>query len=337
MAAYSYPAIFQPDEDGRLVVRFPDLREALTDGADEPEALREAADCLSEALASRIVDGEEIPAPGSLAAGQYLISPDPTIALKAALYDAMRASDMTVADLAERLGMGDWHQAARLLDPRRSSKLTGLAAALGALGLRISVSVEADPAGPVQIGAAASASTDAGASAVVGLVHEELTRRSRKLEELEVAGHALPRFAGKPTERLGRPAQRKLRDLAAAITRMLARGKERGYLTYEELNAALPPDQVSSQQIEDTMTVLSELGINVIENEESQEPAAAESDASSSGEVRIEIEDGRRLVMRRVRNSRTGQFENRDQVPAGDRERPGAASSRRRRPARSPD
>src|SRR4029453_17238663 len=69
-----------------------------------------------------------------------------------------------------------------------------------------------------------------------------------------------------------------LDSVAAAIKRMLARGKERGYLTYDELNAALPQDQVSSEQIEDTMTMLSELGINVIESEEREEPAEAEAE-----------------------------------------------------------
>src|SRR5437879_4749245 len=66
--------------------------------------------------------------------------------------------------------------------------------------------------------------------------------------------------------------------IAIAIKKMVARGKERGYLTYDELNAALPQDQVSSEQIEDTMTMLSELGINVIESEESEEPAEAEAE-----------------------------------------------------------
>ncbi len=136
MMAYSYPAKLEPDADGRLVVHFPALPVALTDGADEVEALREAADCLSEALASRIVDGEEIPAPASLVSGQYLVSPSPTIALKAALYDALRRRDMTVADLAARLDM-DWHRAARLIDPRRASKLTSLSAALRALDCEI--------------------------------------------------------------------------------------------------------------------------------------------------------------------------------------------------------
>src|SRR5471032_2205359 len=75
--------------------------------------------------------------------------------------------------------------------------------------------------------------------------------------------------------------------IAATIKKMVARGKERGYVTYDELNAALPPDQVSSEQIEDTMTMLSELGINVIESEEGEEPAAAEAgDGDEDGESR---------------------------------------------------
>ena len=81
-----------------------------------------------------------------------------------------------------------------------------------------------------------------------------------------------------------------LDSVAAAIKRMLARGKERGYVTYDELNAALPPDQVSSEQIEDTMTMLSELGVNVIENEESEEPAAPDTD-EGDGEVRGNLDD----------------------------------------------
>jgi RNA polymerase primary sigma factor len=60
----------------------------------------------------------------------------------------------------------------------------------------------------------------------------------------------------------------------AAIKKLLASGKERGFVTYDELNAALPPEEVSSEQIEDTMTTLSELGVNVVENEEAEETTA---------------------------------------------------------------
>jgi len=77
-----------------------------------------------------------------------------------------------------------------------------------------------------------------------------------------------------------------LDSIASAIKKMVARGKERGYLTYDELNAALPQDQVSSEQLEDTMMMLSGLGINLIESEESEEPAEAEeSEAETRGNV----------------------------------------------------
>src|SRR3954454_18684497 len=81
-----------------------------------------------------------------------------------------------------------------------------------------------------------------------------------------------------------------LDSIAVAIKKMVARGKEGGYLTYDELNAALPQDQVSSEQIEDTMTMLSELGINVIESEESEEPAEAEAE-DGEAEARGNVDD----------------------------------------------
>jgi len=65
-----------------------------------------------------------------------------------------------------------------------------------------------------------------------------------------------------------------LDTLGVAVKKMVARGKERGYVTYDELNAALPPEEVSSEQIEDTMSMLSELGVNVVESEEGEEAAA---------------------------------------------------------------
>jgi antitoxin HicB len=142
---YSYPARLEPDEEGRLVVHFPDLPEALTDGADEAEALAEASDCLSTALAARIVNNEDIPPPSRPRRGQCLVAPEATMALKAALYSALRARKMTIADLARRLGIDD-RKAARLLDPRATSGLTGLEAALSALGYAIAIEVHEKPA-----------------------------------------------------------------------------------------------------------------------------------------------------------------------------------------------
>jgi antitoxin HicB len=142
---YSYPARLEPDEEGRLVVHFPDLPEALTDGADEAGALAEASDCLSTALAARIANNEHIPSPSRLRAGQHLVAPEATMALKAALYGALRARKMTIAELAGLLAIDD-RKAARLIDPRATSGLTSLEAALSALGYAIAIEVHEKPA-----------------------------------------------------------------------------------------------------------------------------------------------------------------------------------------------
>ena len=57
----------------------------------------------------------------------------------------------------------------------------------------------------------------------------------------------------------------------AAVKKMIATAKSRGYITYDELNEVLPQDQVTSEQIEDVMAMLSEMGINVIDNDEAED------------------------------------------------------------------
>jgi RNA polymerase primary sigma factor len=61
---------------------------------------------------------------------------------------------------------------------------------------------------------------------------------------------------------------------SAAVKRLIARGKERGYITFDELNVVLSPEQTSSEQIEDVMANLSEMGIQVVESEEGEEGEA---------------------------------------------------------------
>ncbi len=76
----------------------------------------------------------------------------------------------------------------------------------------------------------------------------------------------------------------------AAVKKMIAEARERGYITYDELNKVLPPEQVSSEQIEDLMSMLSEMGINVIEDEEGEEGEAASGAvvaASGSREIAV--------------------------------------------------
>ena len=74
----------------------------------------------------------------------------------------------------------------------------------------------------------------------------------------------------------------------AAVKRMIADARERGYITYDQLNAVLPPEQASSEQIEDVMAMLSEMGINVVENDEAEE-------GETAGEL-VEVTSGSREV-----------------------------------------
>src|SRR5579872_5863310 len=59
-----------------------------------------------------------------------------------------------------------------------------------------------------------------------------------------------------------------------AVKRLIARGKERGYITFDELNTVLPPEQNSSEQIEDVMANFNEMGIQVVEGEETEDGEA---------------------------------------------------------------
>ncbi|MDE2341300.1 MAG: RNA polymerase sigma factor RpoD [Alphaproteobacteria bacterium] len=65
----------------------------------------------------------------------------------------------------------------------------------------------------------------------------------------------------------------------ASIKKLISRAKKRGYITYDELNEALPQDQMSSEQIEDVMAAINEMGVNIIENEEAAEEPEEEIEA----------------------------------------------------------
>ncbi|RME62025.1 MAG: RNA polymerase sigma factor RpoD, partial [Alphaproteobacteria bacterium] len=70
----------------------------------------------------------------------------------------------------------------------------------------------------------------------------------------------------------------------ASVKKMIARARERGYITYDELNKALPQEQMASEQIEDVMTMLSEMGINVVESEEAEEAERADAAKANAGD-----------------------------------------------------
>ncbi|MER2519484.1 MAG: RNA polymerase sigma factor RpoD [Bdellovibrionales bacterium] len=117
-----------------------------------------------------------------------------------------------------------------------------------------------------------------------------------------------------------------------SIKKMIAKGKERGYVTIDEVNAALPQDRINSDLIEDTMAQLSEMGISVTEGdeEEAPKPAAGEGEEASgqeteSGNVNTEelgrTDDPVRLYLREMGSvellSREGEIAIAKRIEAG--------------------
>ncbi|PIV73192.1 MAG: RNA polymerase sigma factor RpoD [Rhodobacteraceae bacterium CG17_big_fil_post_rev_8_21_14_2_50_65_11] len=84
----------------------------------------------------------------------------------------------------------------------------------------------------------------------------------------------------------------------SAVKKMIAEAKAKGYITYDQLNTVLPPEQVSSEQIEDVMSMLSEMGINIIEDEDSEEEdkgSTAVVEASGSRDVAVSSSEREKL------------------------------------------
>ncbi|SDK30923.1 RNA polymerase sigma factor RpoD [Aliiruegeria lutimaris] len=82
-----------------------------------------------------------------------------------------------------------------------------------------------------------------------------------------------------------------------AVKKMIAEARERGYITYDQLNQVLPPDQVSSEQIEDVMSMLSEMGINVIEGEEAEDDDSSDGNKKSGSTEVVETSSSREVAV----------------------------------------
>lgn len=115
------------------------------------------------------------------------------------------------------------------------------------------------------------------------------------------------------------------KESPAQFKRLLKLGKERGYITYDELNTALPQDKLTSEQIEDAMTAISEMGINIIEAEESENVALGEAGVVEPVEVLSEAlgrtDDPVRMYLREMGNvellSREGEIELAKRIESG--------------------
>ncbi len=133
----AYPVRLETDDGGAVLVSFPDIPEALTEGATEAEALAEARDCLIAALGGYVDSRRAIPEP-SPARGRPLVALPALAAAKVALYRAMRERGLTNAALARRLGTAEG-TVRRLVDLDHRSHIGQVETALHALGQRLVV------------------------------------------------------------------------------------------------------------------------------------------------------------------------------------------------------
>ena len=139
MSGLAYPVKLTPQKDGSVLVTFPGLPGAVTDGDDEADALYQAADCLDAVISALINRRMDIPVPAP-ARGRHVVPVAPELAAKVALYTAMREQRVTNTALAERLGVSEG-AVRKLVSPRHVAKIDTVARALRELGLVVTVSV----------------------------------------------------------------------------------------------------------------------------------------------------------------------------------------------------
>ena len=135
-----YRIVLTPDDNGTLLVSFPDFPEAHTFGADEAEARTRAVDALETVIAAYMKDRRPIPSPRPARKRDLVVTLPALVAAKVGLYDALLTSKTTKYALARKL---QWHmpQVDRLFDVRHASKLDQIEAAALALGKRVDVRV----------------------------------------------------------------------------------------------------------------------------------------------------------------------------------------------------
>jgi antitoxin HicB len=140
MRAYVYRAEFERGARRGVVVSFPDVPEAITQGKDMADARAMAEEALGMALLSYPARGLPLPKPRAKGRGLVEIAVAPDVAAKLAVLEAFAAADISKSELARRIGK-DEKEVRRILDPRHPTKLPALTAVLRALGKRLVVGV----------------------------------------------------------------------------------------------------------------------------------------------------------------------------------------------------
>ena len=134
MNRFTYPATLIPDEvDGGFTVIFRDVPEAITQGDTVAECLIEATDCLEEAIAGRIRRSDEVPTPSQCRANEELVPVPVQMAMKAALHQALRESNISKSELARKMCTHE-KEVRRIFDPQHGTKFPTMERTLCILG-----------------------------------------------------------------------------------------------------------------------------------------------------------------------------------------------------------
>ena len=143
MTAFVYKARLEPGDERGIVVTFPDVPEAITQGDDEPDAVTMAEEALGLALLWYVAEGRKLPKPAARGRDLVSIAILPEVAAKLALLDAFHESGMSKMELGRRLHK-DEKEVRRILDPKHPTKLSTLSSALRIFGRRLVMGVEKD-------------------------------------------------------------------------------------------------------------------------------------------------------------------------------------------------
>ena len=143
MMLLQYPAILESGEERGIVVTFPDVPEAITQGDNREDALCQAEEALGLALTTYPERKLALPTPSPCAAGQVLVTVEPSMGAKIALLDAFTSAGVTKTALANALGVSEKEIRMRM-DPFHKTKIGPLAATLEALGKRLVIGIEDD-------------------------------------------------------------------------------------------------------------------------------------------------------------------------------------------------
>lgn len=140
MRSYVYRAEFERGARRGLVVSFPDVPEAVTQGRDMADARAMAEEALGLALLSYLERGLLLPKARATGKKLVPVAVAPDVAAKLAVLESFTAAGISKSELARRIGK-DEKEVRRILDPKHATKLPALTVALRAMGKRLVVGV----------------------------------------------------------------------------------------------------------------------------------------------------------------------------------------------------